>query len=71
MKSTGITLIVIGLLLTIFTGFGFFTKKKVVDLGKVEITTSEPHRVKWPPYVGVGVMVVGGIILLAGAKKSG
>jgi len=71
MKSTGITLIVIGLLLTIFTGFGFFTKKKVVDLGKVEITASEPHRVKWPPYVGVGVMVVGGIILLVGAKKSG
>lgn len=69
MKSLGITLIIIGLLLTVFTGFGFFTKKKVVDIGKVEITRSEPHRVKWPPFLGVGVMVVGGIILLVRAKR--
>ena len=69
MKSTGIILIIIGLLLTIFTGFGFLTKKKVVDIGKVEITRSEPHRVQWPSYLGVGVMVVGGIILLVRAKR--
>jgi hypothetical protein len=71
MKKTGITLIIIGLLLTIFTGFGFITKKKVVDIGKVEITKSEPHRVKWPPYAGIGIMLVGGIIFLTGTKKSG
>jgi hypothetical protein len=71
MKKTAITLIITGLLLTVFTGFGFFTKKKVVDIGKLEITKSEPHRVKWPPYVGVGIMLVGGIILLADSKKVG
>jgi len=70
MKKTGIVLIIIGLLLTIFTGFNFFTKKKVVDLGALEITKSEPHRVKWTPYAGVAIMVVGGIILLVGSKKS-
>jgi hypothetical protein len=71
MKKTGIAIIVIGLLLTIFTGFGFITRKKVVDIGKLEITTSKPHRVNWPPYAGVGIMIVGGIILFMGSKKTG
>lgn len=70
MKKTGMVLIVIGLLLSIITGFNFFTKKKVVDIGKLEITQSEPHRVKWSPYAGVGIMIVGGIMLLVGSKKT-
>lgn len=69
MKRLGIVLIVVGLLLTIITGFGFFTKEKVVDLGKVEISKSEPHKLNWSPYLGVGIMVVGGIILLLDTKK--
>lgn len=71
MKKIGIALIIIGLLLTIMTGFVFTTKKKVVDLGVVEITRNEPHRVNWSPYAGVGIMVVGGILLLVGGKKLG
>ena len=69
MKKIALVIIIVGFLLTVFTGFGFFTKKKVVDIGKLEINRSVPHRVKWPPYVGVGIMLVGGIILLAGTKK--
>jgi hypothetical protein len=69
MKKTGIALIIIGLLFTIITGFGFFTKKKLVDIGKVQITTSQPHRVDWSPYVGVGIMIVGGVVALIGSKK--
>jgi hypothetical protein len=68
MKRTGIVLIIIGLLLTIITGFGFFTKEKVVDLGKIEINSSKPHRVNWSPYLGVGVMIVGGALLIFGPK---
>lgn len=69
MKKTGIVLIVIGILLTVFTTFGFFTKKKVVDIGRLEITTSEPHRVNWSPYIGVATIVVGGALFLFGLKK--
>ena len=70
MKRTGIILIVVGLLFTIFTGFGFFTKEKVVDMGNLEITKSKPHRVNWSPYVGIAVMVAGVVVLLAAPKKS-
>ena len=69
MKQAGIVLVVVGLLLTIFGGVTFFTKKKVVDIGKLEITKDEPHRVPWSPIAGVVVMAVGGGILLLGAKK--
>jgi hypothetical protein len=49
MKKLGIALLVIGLLFTVVTGFGFFTKEKVADIGQIEISRSEPHRVNWSP----------------------
>lgn len=69
MKKAGIVVIIIGLLLTIFTAFTFFTKEKVVDLGSLEITANKPHNLRWSPLIGVAVMVVGGIMLLVPSKK--
>lgn len=69
MKITGITLILIGLVLTIVTAFTFFTKEKVVDLGKVEITRSKPHSLNWSPLIGIGIIGLGGIILWQSIKK--
>ena len=70
MQTTGIVIIVIGLLLTIFTAFTYFTKEKVVDLGKVEITRNKPHNLNWSPLIGIAVIGVGGIILWRSGKKS-
>jgi hypothetical protein len=69
MKATGTVLLIIGLLLTIFTAFKFFTKEKVVDIGKVEITADKGHSVSWSPLIGIGVMAIGGIILYSGSKR--
>lgn len=69
MKTTGIVLILIGLVLTIITTFKFFTKEKVVDLGVLEITTEKPHEVNWSPLFGIAVMGIGGVILWQGSKK--
>jgi hypothetical protein len=69
MKKTGLVLIVVGLLITIFTGFNLVTKKKVVDIGKLEITKDENHFYSWSPIVGIVVMAVGGAVYLYGAKK--
>ena len=69
MKATGITLLVIGLLLTIFTTFKFFTKEKIVDIGKVEISADKGHDISWSPMIGVGIMILGGIVLYTAAKK--
>jgi hypothetical protein len=69
MKTTGIVILIIGLLLTIFTTFSYFTREKVVDLGKVEITANKKNRVAWSPLLGLGVMAVGGVVLLVASKK--
>lgn len=69
MKITGIVLIIIGLVLTIITSFSFFTKEKVVDIGKLEITTEKPHSVNWSPIFGIAVIGVGGLALWQGSRK--
>ena len=69
MKTTGIIIIIVGLLLTIFTAFTVFTKEKVVDVGKVEITRNKPHHLNWSPIIGIVVMGIGGVVLWQSYKK--
>ncbi len=68
MKNVGIILIVIGALMMIFTGFNIITKKKVVDIGPVEINKDEKHPVNWSPIVG-GIILVAGIVVTFTSKK--
>jgi len=70
MKTTGLIIMLLGLGLTIFTAFTFFTKEKVVDLGSVEITQNKPHHVNWSPLIGIAVMGIGGIVLWQSYKKN-
>jgi hypothetical protein len=69
MKKIGLVVLVIGLLITLFTGFKYITREKVVDLGEIQISRDKTNRVSWSPLVGVAVMVVGGGMLLLGPKE--
>lgn len=69
MKTTGIVLLIVGLLLTIFTSFSFFTKEEVLDVGQLEVTADKKQNVNWSPIVGVIIMVVGGVIMWQASKK--
>jgi len=69
MKIAGILLLVIGLGLTLFTGFTYFTREKVVDFAGIEITKNEPHHLNIPLVFSIAAMGVGGILLLASQKK--
>lgn len=68
MKTTGIVLAVIGLLMIIFTGFNFKTKEKVIDAGPIEINKEKTHQVNWPPVLG-GALLIGGIVIIAMNRK--
>ncbi len=68
MKNAGIAVIVIGLLMVAYTGFTFVTKKKVADIGPIEINKEKSHPVQWSPIVGVG-LVIGGILMIVLNKK--
>jgi len=69
MKIAGIIILIVGLALTIFTATTFFTKEKVVDLGKIEISRNKPHNLKWSPLIGIAVMAVGGVVVWRSYKK--
>ena len=68
MKNLAIILIIIGAIMTTVTGFSFVTKKKVVDLGSVEINKEEKTPVYWSPITG-GIILLAGVVLLVTAKK--
>jgi len=68
-KTLGIILIGIGIVMLIWTGFSFTKREKVVDAGPVHITADKEKNVNWPPYVG-GILVLGGIALLATARRT-
>ena len=68
-KTTGIALIVIGILMIIYTGFNFKTTEKIADLGPVKITREKNNPIQWSPIVG-GVLLIAGIVVLVTSKKS-
>lgn len=70
MKTTGITLVIIGIVLMIFTTFKFFTKEKVVDIGNLEITRDKPNTFSWSPIVGVITIGIGTVVLWQASRKA-
>lgn len=68
MRNIGITLLVVGIIMTVFTGFNVITKKKVVDLGSVEINRQEKTPIYWSPITG-GILAVAGVLMLVVGKR--
>ncbi|MEP7167986.1 MAG: hypothetical protein ABI855_01320 [Bacteroidota bacterium] len=69
MKNLGIILIVAGLIMVFITGFNLVTKKKVVDLGPLEINKEENHPVQWSPIIGAGILVAGVVVYVTNKNK--
>jgi hypothetical protein len=69
-KTAGIIILSVGLLMTLYTGITFLTQEKVVDLNAFQITVDKPHTVNWQPYIGLGIALIGGVLLIRGNVKS-
>jgi hypothetical protein len=69
MKKAGIIIMILGLILTIFTAFTFFTREKVVDIGEVHISRNKPHNLNWSPLIGIAVIGVGAVIMFVNPRK--
>lgn len=68
MKTLGIVVLALGIIMTIFTGFNVITKEKVVDLGPVEINKEEKTPIYWSPITG-GILIVAGVIIMVAGKR--
>jgi drug/metabolite transporter (DMT)-like permease len=68
MKTLGILLIVIGAIMTVFTGFNLITKKEVADVGPIEINKTEKTPIYWSPITGA-ILLVAGVVIVATSRK--
>lgn len=63
-KGIGIILIIIGVIMTVYTGFNYRTTEKVVDIGPIEINKEKSNPVQWTPIMGVVIVVVGSVLVI-------
>jgi Na+-transporting NADH:ubiquinone oxidoreductase subunit NqrF len=62
MKKTGIALMILGLILTVFTAVTVFTRERIMDMGDLKISVNKPHHLNWSPMIGVSIIICGGIV---------
>ncbi|MCK9639100.1 MAG: hypothetical protein M0R39_04250 [Prolixibacteraceae bacterium] len=62
-RTIAISIIALGILMMIYTGFNYVTTEKVVDLGPIEINAEKNHPVQWSPIIGM-VLIFGGIAII-------
>lgn len=72
MKKAGVIILVIGALITVFTGlnFTYSTTENIVDAGNFQINQRKTHSLPWPPIIGIAVMAIGGGAYMLGIKRS-
>lgn len=69
MKILGIVLLAAGILALVYRGFSYTTETHEARLGPLQVGLKEKERVDVPTWGGVVLVVAGGALLLAGARK--
>jgi drug/metabolite transporter (DMT)-like permease len=69
-KILGIVLLVGGILGLAYGGFTYTKSSSEVDLGIVAVEVQEQEHVNIPLWVGIGLAVAGGALLLVPSSKS-
>jgi hypothetical protein len=69
-------LFVVGLIIVVLGILSFFvpvphTEHHGLDAGDIHVGVNTHHDDMLPPYVGVGLIVVGGLLMVAGGRKRG
>ena len=69
LRIAGIALLVLGVVALAFGGFSY-TKTNETDLGPIEIQTKDRETVPVPLWAGIGAVIVGAGLLVAGGRKA-
>jgi uncharacterized membrane protein YdcZ (DUF606 family) len=67
-RTIGIVMIILGIIMLLYNSFNYVTTEKVVDIGPIQINKEVNHPIKWSPVIGI-VLAVGGIVLIVVSKK--
>ena len=68
MKLAGIVLIILGVLALAYQGIRYTTREKLVDIGPLQVTTTEKKTIPLPPIIG-GVALIAGIALILAERR--
>ncbi|HUP97457.1 MAG TPA: hypothetical protein VM073_05930 [Usitatibacter sp.] len=65
----GIVLIVAGVLALAYGGFSFTKETHKAEIGPLKLSVKEKEQVNVPQWAGIGSIVLGVVLLVAGKKK--
>jgi len=69
-KIVAIVLITAGILGLAYGSFSYTRETHEAKLGPIELSVEDRETVNIPVWAGVGAIVIGGVMLLFGSKKS-
>lgn len=69
-RITGIVLIVLGLAGFFTGGFSFTKETTKAEIGPLQLKVQEKESFNVPQWLSVGAMVLGGVVLVMGFRKS-
>lgn len=69
-KITGIVLVLCGILSLAYGGFSYTKSESEMDLGPVSIEVQEREHVNLPVWLGVGLLVIGGGLVVGVGRKA-
>jgi hypothetical protein len=69
MQKAGLIILAVGLIITLFNGYNYVTKERIVEIGELQITADQTNTASWSPTIGLVVMTLGGILFMVGGKE--
>jgi hypothetical protein len=68
-KLLGIVLLVGGMLGLIYGGFTYTKETHETKIGPITLSVKDKETINVPIWAGVGAIVIGGLLLVSGARK--
>ena len=69
-KIVAIVLILGGVLGLVYGSFSYTKETHEAKLGPIELSVKDRQTINVPVWAGVGAIVIGGVLLLLGSKRS-
>jgi len=70
MKMVAFALLLAGALALAYGGFSYTKETHDADIGPIHMSVDEKERVNIPVWAGIGAIVLGGVLLAGGFKRS-
>ena len=69
MRIAGVILVIAGALALAYGGFSFTKETHKAEVGPLKFSVQEKERVNVPQWAGLGAILAGVVLLVAGRKK--